>query len=111
MLRGFAPRGRPRWLDGVESAPAGLKDEDAKRPVDGERACALKIYPILPGRLGRLRFRRFRLGRCDRRVHPFEDGQLTAEEQVELESMVRANTLLGVLKAQAHAFLADGQPS
>ena len=34
------------------------------------------------------------------------DGQLTPDEQVELESIVRANTLLGILKAEAHAFLA-----
>jgi hypothetical protein len=34
------------------------------------------------------------------------EGQLTPDEQAELESMVRANTLLGVLKAEAHAFLA-----
>ena len=35
-------------------------------------------------------------------------GQITAEEQGELESIVRANTLLGVLKAEARAFLANG---
>lgn len=32
-------------------------------------------------------------------------GTLNAEEQVELSSLVRANSLLGVLKAEAHAFL------
>jgi hypothetical protein len=32
-------------------------------------------------------------------------GTLSAEEQVELSSLVRANSLLGVLKAEAHAFL------
>jgi hypothetical protein len=31
--------------------------------------------------------------------------------QVELESIVRANTLLGVLKAEAHPFLAHAKPS
>ncbi len=39
------------------------------------------------------------------------EGQLTPVEQAELESMVRANTLLGVLKAEAHAFLAHAKPS
>jgi hypothetical protein len=34
------------------------------------------------------------------------EGRLTADEQLELESMVRANTLLTVLKAEARAFLA-----
>ena len=38
-------------------------------------------------------------------------NQLTAEEKTELESIVRANTLLGVLKAEARVFLANGQPS
>jgi hypothetical protein len=33
------------------------------------------------------------------------EGQLTPEEQSELESIVRANTLLGVLKAEAQAVL------
>jgi hypothetical protein len=37
-------------------------------------------------------------------------GQITADEQGELESIVRANTLLGVLKAEARAFLANGKP-
>lgn len=35
---------------------------------------------------------------------------MTAAEQAELESMVRANTLLGVLKTEAHAFLAHAKP-
>ena len=34
-------------------------------------------------------------------------GQLTADEQAELESMVRANSLLGVIKAEVVAFLAQ----
>ena len=34
------------------------------------------------------------------------EGQLTATEREELESLVRVNTLLGVLKAEAHAVLA-----
>ena len=36
-------------------------------------------------------------------------GVLTPEEQAELESIVRANTLIGVLKAEARAFLANGK--
>lgn len=32
-------------------------------------------------------------------------GSLTPDETAELESLVRANTLLGVLKAEAHLFL------
>ena len=39
------------------------------------------------------------------------EGELTAAEQAELESMVRANTLLGVLKAEAHAFLGHTKPT
>ena len=39
------------------------------------------------------------------------EGQLTPDEQAELESIVRANTLLGVLKAEASAFLAHAKPS
>jgi hypothetical protein len=39
------------------------------------------------------------------------EGQLTPPEQAELESIVRANTLLGVLKAEASAFLAHAKPS
>jgi len=37
-------------------------------------------------------------------------GQITADEQGELESIVRANTLLGVLKAEARAYLGNGKP-
>ena len=33
------------------------------------------------------------------------EGRLTADEQTELESLVQANTLLGVLKAEARLFL------
>jgi hypothetical protein len=39
------------------------------------------------------------------------EGQLTPAEQTELEAIVRANTLLGLLKAEAHAFLAHSQSS
>jgi hypothetical protein len=39
------------------------------------------------------------------------EGQLAPAEQAELESIVRANTLLGVLKAEANAFLAHAKPS
>jgi hypothetical protein len=39
------------------------------------------------------------------------DGQLTPAEAAELESMVRANTLLGLLKTEAHTFLAHTRPS
>jgi hypothetical protein len=38
-------------------------------------------------------------------------GPLNGEEQAELESIVRANTLLGVLKAEARVFLAGAQRS
>ena len=37
------------------------------------------------------------------------EGQLTPAEQEELESIVRANTLLGVLKTEACAFLAQAK--
>jgi hypothetical protein len=39
------------------------------------------------------------------------EGQLSPAEQAELESIVRANTLLGVLKAEASAMLAQARPS
>jgi hypothetical protein len=39
------------------------------------------------------------------------EGQLTPAEQAELGSIVRANTLLGVLKARAHTFLVRACPS
>jgi len=39
------------------------------------------------------------------------EGQLTPAEQAELESIVSANTLLGVLKAEASVFLAHAKPS
>jgi len=38
-------------------------------------------------------------------------GHLTPDERVELESIVRANTLLGVLKAEAHAVLKKNKAS
>ncbi len=39
------------------------------------------------------------------------EGQLTAEEQEELEAMVRANTLLGLLKVEARTCLIQAKPS
>jgi hypothetical protein len=39
------------------------------------------------------------------------EGQLTSAEQDELEATVRANTLLGLLKAEAHAVLAQSKAS
>ena len=39
------------------------------------------------------------------------EGRLTPEEQAELESIVRANTLLGVLKVEAQTFLTHARPS
>ena len=44
---------------------------------------------------------------ADRRT----ERRLTPDEQAELESIVRANTLLGILKAEAQAFLAQAGPS
>jgi hypothetical protein len=38
-------------------------------------------------------------------------GQITPEEQAELEAMVRANTLLGVLKVEARIFLGQAPAS
>jgi hypothetical protein len=50
-----------------------------------------------------------------KRYHELADGhttgELTAEELAELEGIVRANTLLGVLKVEARAFLAHGHAS
>jgi hypothetical protein len=39
------------------------------------------------------------------------EGSLTLAEREELESIVRANTLRGVLKIEARAFLAQGRTS
>lgn len=39
------------------------------------------------------------------------EGQLAPAELAELESMIRANTLLGVLKTEAHALLARVKPT
>ena len=49
--------------------------------------------------------------RYDELAEKHSTGQLTAQEKAELESIVRANTLLGVLKVEARALLANGQPS
>ena len=49
--------------------------------------------------------------RYDELADKHSTGNLTAQEKVELESIVRANTLLGVLKVEARALLANGQPS
>ena len=49
--------------------------------------------------------------RYDELAAKHTEGQLTPAEQVDLEAIVRANTLLGVLKAEAHAFLAHARPS
>jgi CRISPR/Cas system-associated endonuclease Cas1 len=35
------------------------------------------------------------------------EGELTPDERDELESLVRANSILSVLKAEAHAFLQE----
>ncbi|MEO8428792.1 MAG: hypothetical protein ABI651_16965 [Verrucomicrobiota bacterium] len=39
------------------------------------------------------------------------EGRLTPADLAELESIVRANTLIGVLKAEAQAWLAHAKPS
>lgn len=43
--------------------------------------------------------------RYDELADKHTEGTLTPEEHTELASLVRANSLLGVLKAEAHAFL------
>ncbi|MEK7686457.1 MAG: hypothetical protein AAB466_13660 [Verrucomicrobiota bacterium] len=50
-------------------------------------------------------------GRYDELADKRTAGQLTAEELAELDGIVRANTLLGLLKAEARAFLAHGRAS
>ena len=47
--------------------------------------------------------------RYDELAEKCSAGDLAPDEQAELESFVRANTLLGVLKAEARAFLANGK--
>jgi hypothetical protein len=49
--------------------------------------------------------------RYDQLASRHTDGQLTPEEHAELESLVRANTLLGILKAEARRFLTHAQAS
>ena len=49
--------------------------------------------------------------RYDELAGKHTDGQLTPAELAELASIVRANTLLGVLKAEARAFLVHAKPS
>jgi len=49
--------------------------------------------------------------RYDELAAKHSNGQATPEEQAELESIVRANTLLGVLKAEARVKLASGAAS
>ena len=49
--------------------------------------------------------------RYDELAAKHSNGQMTPEEQGELESIVRANTLLGVLKAEARVKLANGAAS
>ena len=49
--------------------------------------------------------------RYDELAAKHSNGQLPPEEQAELESIVRANTLLGVLKAEARIKLANGAAS
>jgi hypothetical protein len=45
--------------------------------------------------------------RYDELAEKSDQGQLTTEERVELDSLVRANTLLGILKAEAEVLLAQ----
>ena len=49
--------------------------------------------------------------RYDQLAEKHSAGQLTAVETAELEGMVRANTILGILKVEAQTFLANGKPS
>ena len=49
--------------------------------------------------------------RYDELAEKRTEGQLTPAEAAELESIVRANTLLGLLKTEAHTFLAHARPS
>lgn len=54
------------------------------------------------------------MGRFPRYDEPADkrtEGQLTPVELAELEAVVRANTLLGVLKTQERALLARIKPS
>ena len=49
--------------------------------------------------------------RYDELAEKRTEGKLTATEQEELESIVRANTLLGLLKAEAQSLLAHDKPA
>lgn len=48
--------------------------------------------------------------RYDELAEKRTEGQLSPPELEELEAMVRANTLLGLLKAEAHSLLVDTKP-
>ncbi|MBI4658466.1 MAG: hypothetical protein HY735_06405 [Verrucomicrobia bacterium] len=43
--------------------------------------------------------------RYDELAEKGNEGRLTSQEQAELDSLVEANTLLGILKAEAELFL------
>jgi len=49
--------------------------------------------------------------RYDELAERSNQGQLTPEERVELDSLVRANTLLGILKAEAQLLLSGQKAS
>ena len=47
--------------------------------------------------------------RYDKLAEKRAEGRLTESELEELEALVRANTMLGLLKAEAHSVLAQSQ--
>lgn len=49
--------------------------------------------------------------RYDELASRHTDGRLSPEEQTDLEAIVHANTLLGILKAEARASLGRARPS
>ena len=65
----------------------------------------LAVIAELAGALLRLKADTEVQSRYDELAGKNTEGVLNAEERAELESLVRANSILSLLKAEAHAFL------
>ncbi len=86
---------------------------------DGETMALERLLRPLPSRLTaelaralvNLRADEPTRARYDELAEKRSEGRLDATEQEELEAMVRANTLLGFLKAEAQAVLLRARPA
>ncbi len=93
----------PAKFSGSFARMADMKDtgslERLLRPLRRE------LNPELAAALLRMRADEDVQGRYEFLADKNTAGELTAPESAELASLVRANSLLSVLKAEAHAFL------